>query len=214
MAIEVNALSCAVPSYSIAGEDMALRKLFREKIIKNETGIYLDVGCSHPVTDSNTYLLYTYGWRGLCIDARDKSEAFFQHRPRDVFAHAAVGFSGNVFLHTHLQNTGMSKVSAAETLQDQDFASNSASVSGATLDSLIDEHLPGVRVDLISIDVEGSEMEVLTSCDWERHQPSIVIMECHEFTFSGPSPPTVNYLADRGYILIEKIGANVIMRRT
>ena len=32
-------------------------------------GVFLDIGCAHPIQINNTYLLETeYGWSGICID--------------------------------------------------------------------------------------------------------------------------------------------------
>ena len=42
-----------------------------EIILKNarrKNGIFVDVGCNHPIEYNNTYLLYLKGWRGINID--------------------------------------------------------------------------------------------------------------------------------------------------
>ena len=54
-----------------------------------EKGTYLDIGCSNPVKDSNTYLLYLSGWSGICIDIR-KIKHYRLFRPRDKFIRATV----------------------------------------------------------------------------------------------------------------------------
>ena len=45
-------------------EDVILQRVFENM----PEGCYVDVGASAPVIDSNTYALYTRGWRGICID--------------------------------------------------------------------------------------------------------------------------------------------------
>ena len=51
-------------SYSLLGEDIFLNKYFNNK----KKGFYIDVGCYHPISGSNTYLLYKKGWRGMNFD--------------------------------------------------------------------------------------------------------------------------------------------------
>ena len=50
--------------YSQWGEDQFINQFFKDKI----DGIYLDIGCFHPVMYSNTCLLHKKGWRGINID--------------------------------------------------------------------------------------------------------------------------------------------------
>lgn len=56
-------------SYSQAGQDIFVVDCLNHK----RNGIFLDLGCSDPITINNTYLLETqYGWKGLSVDI-DKS---------------------------------------------------------------------------------------------------------------------------------------------
>ena len=53
------------------------------KIIKK--GIYLDVGCYHPLKESQTAFLYKQGWRGVNLDISKQSIDMFKiFRPRDL----------------------------------------------------------------------------------------------------------------------------------
>ena len=74
-------------SQSQFGEDKKIIKLFH----KNKKGIYLDVGCFHPIRQNNTYLMHRLGWRGINIDLNPLSiELFNIARPKDVNICAAV----------------------------------------------------------------------------------------------------------------------------
>lgn len=55
-------------SYSQSGQDKFVDRILEGK----RSGIYLDIGCNHPIELSNTYVLEKeLGWRGALID-RDK----------------------------------------------------------------------------------------------------------------------------------------------
>ena len=50
-------------SYSHFGEDLIILRLLGD-VPPDHRGMYVDVGAFDPVLHSNTYLLYTHGWRG------------------------------------------------------------------------------------------------------------------------------------------------------
>ena len=51
-------------SYSISNVDLIIDRLFS----KIKKGVYIDVGCNHPIKYNNTYLLHKRGWSGINID--------------------------------------------------------------------------------------------------------------------------------------------------
>ena len=58
-------------SYSLTSIDLIVDYIF-----KKNNGIYIDVGCNHPVYNNNTYLLNKKGWQGINIDIDKKSVQF------------------------------------------------------------------------------------------------------------------------------------------
>ena len=67
-------------SYSISYVDLVIDRMFA-KISK---GIYIDIGCNHPIKFNNTYLLHKRGWSGINIDLDSKSiKDFKKFRPKD-----------------------------------------------------------------------------------------------------------------------------------
>ncbi len=59
---------------------------FSNKIFnKIKKGIYLDIGCYHPIKDSHTALLYKNGWKGINIDiSKESIDMFNIFRPNDL----------------------------------------------------------------------------------------------------------------------------------
>ena len=56
-------------SYSFNGVDLIIDYIFKNK----KNGFYLDIGCQHPVSNNNTYLLFKRGWSGINIDLDEKN---------------------------------------------------------------------------------------------------------------------------------------------
>ena len=58
---------------------------------KQKKGIYIDIGCGHPIKNNNTYLLNKKGWSGINIDLDiDNIELFKIYRPNDLNICAAI----------------------------------------------------------------------------------------------------------------------------
>lgn len=75
-------------SFSKSGDDIQLNKL----INSTSSGVYVDIGCWHPIKASNTYFFYLRGWKGLCIDPNPELKILFEKfRPTDKFINCAVG---------------------------------------------------------------------------------------------------------------------------
>ena len=74
-------------SYSISNVDLIINRIF-SKIRK---GVYIDLGCNHPIKYNNTYLLHERGWTGINIDSDLTSiKIFNQFRKKDLNIQALV----------------------------------------------------------------------------------------------------------------------------
>lgn len=167
-------------SYSQEGEDLVLRRLFEGR----PPGVFVDVGAHHPHRFSNTYLLYCLGWRGINIDARPGGmAAFARHRPRDLSLELGVsGTPGELTFHV-FEEPALNTFDAA--LAQQRLAEGwplvgKRQVACQPLATILDRELPRLEtqaIDLLSIDVEGLDLQVLRSSDWVRYRPSAVVVE-------------------------------------
>ena len=88
-------------SYSYGGIDVLINNIFKKK----KFGFYVDVGCNHPIKNSNTYLLSKKGWHGINIDVDPKNIKIFDYaRPKDENINMAVsdkkGFEDLYFIMT------------------------------------------------------------------------------------------------------------------
>ena len=203
--------------YSIGGEDVALLTRFKRRIRARKPGIYVDIGGALPIRWSNTYIFYCYGWSGVAIDANPtRAPEWARLRPRDRFVAAVAGEgAARAYLFAHPTNGGMHQISLDPALPGPEFVL-AGTVPMRRLDDVLAESFPGgASIQFFSIDVEGSELGVLRSNDWERWRPEVIMMECHDFRFDDPrAAPTVAFLMDQGYRLTAKVGANVMMEDT
>lgn len=212
--VHADALPHAALSYALAGEDIALRKLFKRQIMAGAHGIYVDVGCSAPISLSNTYHFYCLGWRGLGIDANiDAASHWAEARPGDRFVHAAVSSSpGEKFYFRHRTNLGMHRVCETPAPPEGDFTATPETVSARRLDDIFKEYLGERPIDIMSMDIEGVELDALRSNDWQRWRPKVILVECVEFNIASPAQEdSIRFLLGQGYKIRSRIDTNVIL---
>lgn len=207
-------------TYSQCGEDILIRTRFatysRFGMLFNRPrvapGFYVDIGAYSPKRLSNTYWLYTAGWRGITVEP-DSSAAwtFKLARPRDTHLPIAIsGSSGEVQMA--IGDYSAVNMVCGPTLAAKESNATFCRVPCRTLKSILDEYLPnGQKIDLLSIDCEGVELEILESNDWSRYVPSVICVEDFEWCESGSSSSQIsNFLLARGYQAFGWAGASVL----
>jgi len=191
--------------YSQEGESLILDRLFHRR----NTGFYTDIGAYHPKRFSNTYALYKKGWRGINIDPTPGvKERFNAYRPEDVFVEAAVlsteGTHDFYMFQEPALNT-FSKALADEYQQAGNKLAEVRPIRTRKLSSVLEECNVDQPIDLMSIDVEGHELDVLRSNDWATYRPRVVLVEILDFDLSRPSAnPVHNFMVEHGYALFAK----------
>lgn len=186
-------------SYSQFGEDLIIRPF-----VPKGKGIYVDVGCYHPILYSNTYRLYRKGWSGIVVDPNIGVKKLFSvFRPRDRFVCAAVGIGGekDYFVFSDgAYNTLDSELADAYKSRTHFIGTHKIS-----LRPLSDICAGMDRIDLLNVDVEGLDLEVLETHDWVI-KPRVIIVEAR------PDSPVAKFLAEKGYVLVGFTHLNSIFK--
>lgn len=163
-------------SYGQFGEDLILTHLLGY----GDKGVFVDAGCFHPITFSNTYVFYQRGWRGLAIDPNPQLKAAWdRYRPGDAFLNLAIARSpGNMAFLAHNQHPTMNMVLDESEVAGFDSANyRVTSCQASPLSRILEEHLRGKRIDLLNVDCEGRDVEVLETNDFEKYRPTVIAVE-------------------------------------
>lgn len=196
-----------VTCYSQEGEDLILERLFGNQ----PHGFYVDIGAHHPMRLSNTYLLYLRGWHGINIDAMPGSMiAFNRMRPRDL--NLEVGISQKernkeyfIFQERAL-NTFNSELANKRISNGHKYI-RSIQVVTRDINSVLEEYLPlQTQIDLLNIDIEGLDEVVLSTLDFIRFMPMVIVNEALESNVSDVFFSSLaNKLINEGYSLFSKL---------
>ncbi|OGU29154.1 MAG: hypothetical protein A2057_11670 [Ignavibacteria bacterium GWA2_35_9] len=194
-------------SYSQEGEDLILKRFFENR----KAGFYIDIGAFHPIRFSNTYLFYKMGWKGINIEARPGSKVLFdKNRKRDINIEAAINDEVKELTYYKFNEPGLNgfskEISMERNKLDEYKIIDEIKITTSTLTEAFKKHLPHEpKIDFMSIDVEGFDLNVLKSNDWKNYRPEFVLVEDLNFDLMSPTKSDVfNYLIDKNYKLVAK----------
>lgn len=134
-------------------------------------GTYVDVGAFHPFSASNTRWAYEQGWKGINIDASDKSIALFNiFRPNDINVNCGVSDEEGELTYYVYDGGNSTFCNEGEGYREKKV------VPVKTLNSILEEHHIE-KIDFLDIDVEGFDEKVVMSFDWKKYSPTCVLIE-------------------------------------
>lgn len=194
-------------SYAQHGEDIILWSIFKRC---NPHRFYVDVGACHPYRYSNTYFFYKMNWRGINIEATPGSMQIFDtERPCDINIEAAIA-SKESFLNFYIFENPLLNSFDEELvharIQNGRVVIAEKRILPRTLEEVLTEYLPaGQNIDFLSVDVEGFELDVLMSNNWQKFRPDYILVECRNLDISRAyENETHCFLLSQGYRLYAK----------
>jgi FkbM family methyltransferase len=202
--------------YSQEGEDVILKDLFYSLGVKK--GFFVDVGAHHPIRFSNTHLLYKSGWKGINFEPNISSgTAFKLFRKRDKTVHIGLGNQEGE-LDFYIFDEPAINSFDKELSEDRDKNTpyklkKVVKIPIMRLESALDKYLPkGQHIDLMSIDVEGLDMEVMKSNNWNKYKPTVLLVEDMDFDCDNSQNSEVwNFAKELGYKLHGKTSRTLIL---
>lgn len=205
----------AKPYYSQSGEDIILSKLLTGK-----HGFYVDVGAFHPQHYSNTALLYKRGWRGINIDPNPESIALLKmYRRRDI--NLCVGVSREAkemdYFIFNQKSCNTFSVAQKEKMEKRKYIKllETRKIACLPLAQILENNVPlETKIDFMNVDVEGFDIEVLESNDWQKFSPQVIAVEDVDFSVEAPERSRVyQFLKNKGYTIFGFTGMTLILKR-
>lgn len=192
--------------HSQFGED----RYIVEHIKLPEKGVFVDIGSGHPIYLSNTYFFEKNGWKGVCIDADINQVKLLKAKRSNVEWTAISSEEGEIkFYESFLpelsttvhkdEYQGVIKIPFKDTVRVPSFK----------LETILDKYNIGV-IDILDIDVEGTELEVWKTFDYEKHYPKVVIIEYYSLGLANNSEKIKDFFSKLPYKLVHTTCSNFI----
>jgi hypothetical protein len=203
-------------TYAQAGEDVIMKFLFDGKGIA--TPSYLELGTNKPDEFNNTYLFYSLGSRGVCVEADSTLiEKIIKVRPDDKVINVGVGLDDKLEEDFYIFNEpSLSTFNLEEALYRQSLGSfkivKVVKVKLQSLNSLIQDNFSHIP-DILSIDIEGLDFAVLQTLDFDKYPISVVCVETCAYSethIKGKNSNIIDLLISKGYFVYADTYINTI----
>ena len=167
-----------------------------------ENGYFVEFGATNGIDFSNTYLLEKeFGWTGILAEpAQSWHGALKQNRSAAVDTRCVWKETG---AQLAFREALVGELSTMEHLADKDRHSHARRFGGTTYDvetvslnDLLCDHNAPRQIDYLSLDTEGSELDILNAFDFSNYEIRLITCE-HNFTENRER--IHNLLASRGY---------------
>lgn len=206
--------------FSFSGVDLILQNIF----MKQNDGLYIDVGCQHPIKNNNTYLLYKKGWKGINVDLdKDNIKLFNSARPEDYNVNKALSSEiKNAELYFYHKKSPINTIDKKTSEFQKAKVSSIRNITTDTLNNIISNtKYKDCCIDLLSIDVEGHELQVLKGFNLTKYRPKVIVVEYLDLNVSKLEIKNLTlkdvidseiykYLSSNGYILVNSIYCDLV----
>jgi FkbM family methyltransferase len=161
-------------------------------------GYFVDIGATDGITNNNTYALENRGWSGICVEPNLDCYAELKNNRNCIISTAAIYPIGGKDLELIVAG----EYSTLHEYADSDHHYNrrqhrtSQRVVTMTLDELLKLHNAPQKIDYLSLDTEGSELDILMNYSWGYEIRLITV----EHNYGKNKEPLAQLLEAKGYI--------------
>jgi len=159
-----------------------------------ENGVFVEAGAHDGLFQSNTKILEDLGWRGVLIEPSESAYQQCINNRKCIVEHAALVPFDFPYdkIRGNFDGTPRSSV----------FDGTMYTVPAKTLDSILKSHNI-TEVDLLTLDVEGFELQVLNGVNFNDINFKFMLIEVNSNSYSLET--LENFLLEKGYVKIANI---------
>jgi FkbM family methyltransferase len=144
-------------------------------------------------------------------------KAFHKHRKRDNNLNIAVSDSNEKLTFFEFNEpaiNGFDETLSMERAKSPQYTLLAKrEIDVYTLKDVLDKELPkGQEIDFITIDVEGHDLNILRSNDWDKYLPHFILIEGELAYDSLNSNEIYNYLKEKNYQMVAKTKRTLLFK--
>lgn len=163
----------------------------------SEPGYFVDIGATDGITNNNTYALEGRGWSGICVEPNLDCYTKLKNNRNCIISTAAIYPIGGKDLELIVAGEYSTLYEYADsdhhyTKRQHGFRQR---VVTMTLDELLKLHKAPKKIDYLSLDVEGAELDILKNFSWNYEIRLITV----EHNNGRNKDPLADLLEGMGY---------------
>ena len=180
-------------TYSQIGQDINVIKYYNGK----KDGYFLDIGATNGIDINNTYLLEKkYKWKGICVEPQEKYWRDL-NKNRDCIKLNNLLYSKEGLELEFSEAGPLGGITSHIDKHLKAKKENQVKLKTETLNNILEKYDAPEYIDYLSLDTEGSELEILKGIDLNKYKIGYLNIE-HNFV--EPRRTEIkNYLENRGY---------------
>lgn len=206
-------------SYSQCTEDVLIETAIGMLGVSKPS--YLDIGANHPTLLNNTFLFYSKGGRGVCVEPNPEIFEIIQNRrKRDICLNVGIGaFDSDGVDFYMMSSSGFStfvKSEAEKCARENNYGAQNIEkvikIPLIAISTIMEKYFPS-GVDIVSLDTEGYDFEILKSLDLEKYRPKIFCVETLRYETTHKlrkQNEIIDYMAAHDYFLYADTYVNSI----
>lgn len=206
-------------SYAQCGEDIIIQYVFASLGVRAIR--YLDIGAHHPSYLSNTCLFYLKGHRGVCVEPdATLLPAFRRERPGDRLLNIGVapkhGDAEFFVMTTPTLNTFSRTEAERFVSYGKERIERVEKIPIRNINSIISENFT-TPPNFLSLDVEGLDLIILQSLDFDCHAPTVMCVETLTYTEDRSERKLnelIKFVESKGYFVYADTYVNSIFVRS
>ena len=181
--------------------------------------VFVDIGAFHPEKYSNTHLLSKLGWTGINIEPNPDQFIFFEkERKKDINLNIGISLKDTELNYYSFNNPAVNtfdKLHAEKWSNVSGFCiDNEIKIKVQPLSTVLSKYLTsGRQIDLMTIDVEGLDIDVLRSNNWDKYRPSVILIESDIYiNLNLLENPIYLFLIEKNYSLFWISGVSLFFK--
>ena len=164
-------------------------------------GIFMDVGGNDPITINNTYLFEQKGWKGIAFEPMKSQADKWINTRKTPCQNIAIGMVEDEVEFTEMNKHECSGIGIKN---DEMEGAVTYKVKQRKLANIFKENNIN-HVDMISIDVEGYEMNVMNGIDFEEVDITCFCIENNRDGEIIPDMELRKFMIGKGYRLVARL---------
>lgn len=183
--------------HSQLGQDLFVLETLNQK----KNGFFIEIGAGNGKHLSNTYLLEKeYNWDGILVEPNKSSFKACTNLRHCRVINKLILNSEVATVLFHEKRIGEFSFSEGYGNKNSNDVIDSYEIESIKFEEIFRDFSIIPDIDFLSIDTEGSEVEILSSINFSKYRPNIICIE-HNYVKSN-RVYIKNFLKSKGYIIV------------